>query len=280
MSDDKIIDDSSSLTGETSIGEQIKYWRGRSQISQMNLALESDTSSRHLSFVETGRAHPSRKLLLSLIHTMEVPLRSRNTMLISAGYSPIYEETGLSEPEMEQVRSMLNVMVQQNGLFPSMLIDRHWNILEANLAFDLMCRTFVEDETLLEEEPLNLVRCFLNPRCLGNSVVNYREMVETMVNRVRRFINVLGIDQQRSALMEEVLSYQPTQSDQIAEDEPHLVMPLRLRKGNKELSLFTMVATMGAPLNITLQEIQLEFGLPMDAASETFLRQMVKRGHP
>jgi transcriptional regulator with XRE-family HTH domain len=278
MSDDKEATILTGQLGKSSIGEQIRYWRGRSRISQMDLALECDTSSRHLSFVETGRAHPSRKLLLALIQRMEVPLRSRNTMLITAGYAPIYEETGLSEPEMDQVRTMLNMMVQQNGLFPSMLIDRHWNILESNLAFDLMCQTFAEDQQLLLEEPLNLVRCFLNPRCLGNAVVNYREMYEVMMNRARRFINVLGIDKEGSELMEEVLTYQPAQSGQIAEDDPRLVMPLRLKKGDQELSLFTMVATMGAPLNITLQEIQLEFGLPVDAASENFLRAMVRRG--
>jgi transcriptional regulator with XRE-family HTH domain len=262
---------------ESTIGEQIKYWRNRARISQLDLALECDSSTRHLSFVETGRAHPSRKLLLTLIQYMEVPLRSRNAMLISAGYAPVYEETGLSAPEMDQVRSMLNIMVQQNGLFPSMLIDRHWNILESNLAFDLMCESFVEDPDLMREQPLNLIRCFLNPRCLGNSVVNYDEMYRTMVNRVRRFINVMGSDPESSALLEEVLSFRPQQSKRIAEDIPNLVMPLKLKKGDKELSLFTMVATMGAPLNITLQEIQLEFGLPVDQASQDFLREMIER---
>ncbi len=263
--------------GELGIGDQIKFWRHRSHISQMDLALECDTSSRHLSFVETGRAQPSRKLLLSLIQTIGVPLRSQNTMLIKAGYAPIYEETGLSEPEMRQVRSMLNIMVQQNELFPSMLIDRHWNILESNLAFEVMCETFVDEAELLREEPFNLVRCFLNPRCLGKAVVNYREMYETMVNRARRFINVVGADEESRRLLEEVMNYQPVEGEDIAHDVPQLVMPLRLKKGKQELNLFTMVATMGAPLNITLQEIQLELGLPMDADSEMFLREMVER---
>jgi transcriptional regulator with XRE-family HTH domain len=279
MDKDKTDAQTSGEAAETSIGEQIRYWRNRVRISQMDLALDCDTSSRHLSFVETGRAHPSRALLLALIQYLEVPLRARNAMLISAGYAPIYEETGLSAPEMEQVRSMLNVMVQQNRLFPSMLIDRHWNILESNLAFDLMCETFSEDPALLQDQPLNLLRCFLNPTCLGNSVVNYEEMFDIMVNRAKRLISVRGNDPESTALLQEVLSYQPRQSRRLTDDLPQLVMPLKLRKGDLELNLFTMVATMGAPLNITLQEIHLEFGLPVDQASESLLREMIDKGH-
>jgi len=257
------------------IGEQVRRWRNRAHISQMELALECDTSSRHLSFVETGRAHPSRKLLLSLMEYMHVPLRSRNAMLITAGYAPLYEETGLSDPEMAQVQSMLSTMIQQTAHFPSMLIDRHFNILESNLAFDEMCRSFAHDPALLEQEPLNLMRCFLNPDCLGNSVANYAEMYQTMVNRLRRFLNVMGENESSAELLKELLSYQPSTIRSMDEDLPHLVMPLRLRRDGQELNLFTMVTTIGAPLNITLQEVQLEFGLPMDAASETFLKEMV-----
>ena len=275
MIDDNKDGQSPGRLGESSIGDQIKYWRNRAHISQLDLSMECDTSSRHLSFIETGRAHPSRKLLLQLINHLEVPLRSRNALLISAGYAPVYEETGLSAPEMEQVRSMLNIMVRHHGFFPSMLIDRHWNILESNLAFDRMCRTFVEDASLLDAPPLNLMRCFLNPQCLGSAVANYGEMHRAMLNRLRRSINVTSGDLENAALLKEILAYQTPESQKLVDDIPQLVMPLRLKKGDRELSLFTMVATIGAPLNITLQEIQLEFGLPMDQASENFLKDIV-----
>ncbi len=263
-------------SSESTIGEQIKYWRNRGRISQMDLALDCDSSSRHLSFVETGRAHPSRKLMLALTRAMQVPLRARNTMLVSAGYAQLYEETGLSEPEMDQVRSMLQMLVRQNDPFPSMLIDRHWDILEANRSFYLMCETFVHNPELLKAEPLNLVRCFLNPECLGNSVVNYAEMFDTMVNRAKRLVNVMGNDPDSQQLLEEVASYNLRKGLEVTDALPELVMPLRLKKGDKEVSLFTMVATMGAPLDVTLQELQLELGLPMDEASDAFLRNLVK----
>ena len=261
---------------ESTIGEQIKYWRNRSRISQMDLALDCDTSSRHLSFVETGRAHPSRKLLLFLIQIMQVPLRARNSMLMSAGYAPLYEETGLSEPEMDQVRSMLHTLVRQNDPYPSMLIDRHWNILESNIGFKLMCNTFVNNPERLAAKPLNLVRCFLDPECLGNSVVNYAEMFDTMVNRAKRLMNIMGGDPDSRQLLEDVSGYHLRKGLEVASDLPQLVMPLRLKKGNKEVSLFTMVASMGAPLNVTLQELQLEIGLPMDEVSNVFLHDLVK----
>ena len=261
---------------QKSIGEQLKLWRTRSHISQLELALECNSSSRHLSFLETGKAHPTRELLLDLTRVLHVPLRSRNTLLISAGYAPLFEETGLSDQEMKEIRNMLSIMVHKYNPYPSTLIDRHWNIIESNTTFQRMCSAFVHDASLLGKKPLNLLRIFLDPDCVGRSIQNFNDTYSTMLNRARRFVNIMGSDAENKNLLNEVLQYRPKNPKALDEDIPQLVMPLHLKKNELELSLFTMVATMGGPLNITLQEMQMEFALPTDENSNRVLLELVK----
>jgi len=226
--------------------------------------------------METGRTIPTRQLLLRLTEVLQVPLRARNTMLLTAGYAPLFEETGLSEPEMDQIRSTMRYLLRRSEPFPSILIDRHFNIFDYNRGFTCLCKTFVHDESLLQREPRNLLRLFLNPACCGNSVVNFDEMYTTMFNRLRRTVSVLGSDDAGVALMREIEAYRPSEFATVPEDLPRLIMPLHLRKGDAEVRLFTMVASMGGALNITLQELQLEFTLPVDKASDEFLHDMVR----
>ena len=136
----------------------LKYWRKRAGINQLELALECDTSSRHLSCVETERAHPSRHLLLRLCATLNIPLRVRNSILISAGYAPFYSETGLSDPEMEEARTLLQTILRANEPYPTMLLDRNMDIVLYNQSLEKMFKFFLLDKALLQEEPTNLLR--------------------------------------------------------------------------------------------------------------------------
>jgi transcriptional regulator with XRE-family HTH domain len=274
MASSEKITDSTEPGLQTSPGEQLKYWRGTRQLSQLDLAVDADTSARHLSFIETGRAHPSRELLLKLMASLDVPLRSRNTILINAGYAPSYEKTGLNRSEMEQIAVMLGSMVNILEPYPAMLIDRNWDIIECNKAFIRMCEIFIDDASLLDRRPMNLLRIFLDQQGVGHSVTNLPDVYATMLNRARRMINVTGSSEENRRLLKDLMDKRPDGTVNIDENLPHLVMPLRLKKGDLELNLLTMVATMGAPLNITLQEIQLEFGLPMDDASKEFLKAL------
>jgi len=197
-------------------------------------------------------------------------------MLLAAGYAPLFDETGLSAPEMDQIRNLMRELLRRIDPFPGLLIDRHFDIYDSNRGFRCLCKTFVHDESLLQREPPNLLRLFLDPACCGNSVVNFEEMYTTMFNRLRRNVRVLGADDASIALMEEIERHRPAEFGGIPEDLPRLIMPLHLRKDDAEVRLFTMVASMGGACNITLQELQVEFTMPVDEASDQFLHDMVR----
>ena len=139
-----------------------------------------------------------------------------------------------------------------------------------------MCIAFVHDPRLLDKKPLNLLRIFLDPDCVGRSIQNFNDTYSTMLNRARRFVNIMGSDAENKNLLNEVLQYRPKNPKALDEDIPQLVMPLHLKKNELELSLFTMVATMGGPLNITLQEMQMEFALPTDENSNRVLLELIE----
>lgn len=258
-----------------SYGELLKYWRKQRGVNQGDLALECDTSSRHLSCVETERAQPSRHLLLRLCATLEVPLRARNSILISAGYAPLYRETGLSDPEMEQARTLLENILRTNEPNPTMLLDRNMDVIMRNQGMERFFEYFMEDSSLLDEEPPNLLRLVLHPRGMGPSIVNYDYVHLTMVERARRSLLTGAPDQRLRDVLHEVMQF--SREDKTVEDDrlAHLVMPLEARKGDKHLTIATTSATLGSNLNVTLQELFIETAYPTDEASERVLKSIV-----
>lgn len=260
-----------------SLGELLKYWRTVRRISQMELAMECDSSAKHLSFVETGRANPSRELLLQICDVLEIPLRSRNTILITTGYAPIYEETGLSEPEMKEVRDLLERILGFNEPYPAMLIDRGMNIVMANKSFHNMCRWLEVDEELLRPENFNLMRICFHPKGLRKSIANLPLVFRTMRERFRRLLIAGDPENKLGDLLDEVDSYAPPAKEAGADSLPKLLMPIQFRKGGQELKLVTSVATLGAPLNMTLQELQLEIGYPLENEDHQLLLAMAEQ---
>jgi transcriptional regulator with XRE-family HTH domain len=269
----------------TSSGDLLKYWRQVRNVSQMDLALECDTSSRHLSCVETGRAHPSRQLLLRLCNALKIPLRVRNTILISSGYAHIYQDTGLSEPEMQEARLILNKILRLNDPYPAMLIDRCWNIIMCNSSFEVLCQAFIKDATLLQVENLNLLRLIFHPDAMASYIENLPYVYETMMERARRSLIVGDPNNQLADILDEMLQYRPKPQDgmsamavndnQIIDARqpevsimPQLIMPLHFRKDSLGIKFFTTVTTLGSPLNIALQELQIESAYPLDDDSE------------
>lgn len=264
-------------THKPSLGELLKYWRTVRNISQMELAMECDSSAKHLSFVETGRATPTRDLLLRMCEVLEIPLRTRNTILITTGYAPLYEETGLSEPEMTEVRELLERILAFNEPYPAMLIDRCMDISMANKSFLDMCRWLEVDESLLKPENLNLMRLCFHPQGFRNYIVDLRLVFCTMRERFRRQLIAGDPENKLGNLLAEVDSYEPQELDTEAESLPKLLMPIHFRKGEQELSLVTTVATLGAPLNMTLQELQLEIGYPLETQDQNFLNILAEQ---
>lgn len=265
---------------KSSTGELLRYWRRVRRYSQMDLSLECDTSSRHLSCVETGRAYPSRQLLLRICNVLEIPLRARNTILIAGGYAPYYQETGLSDPEMKEARIVLERILTLHEPYPAMLVDRCWDIVLCNTALKRLVETFANNYTALENRQWNLMKLLFHPDGWAPHVVNLPSVYATMMERGRRNLVAGDANHELTALLEEITELRPReheiwQSDQQDADvQPKLIMPLHYRKGEREVKLFTTVATLGAPLNITLQELTIECGYPMDDAGEAFFRSL------
>lgn len=258
-----------------SLGELLRYWRMQKGLSQLQLAELAETSGRHVSFIETGRGHPSRTLLLRLAQELEIPLRSRNALLEAAGYAPQYGETGLTDPEMGQVRRVLDFMLKSTLPYPTMIIDRYWNITLANAAFLDFVQLFTRRPALFAGAATNLMRICLHPDGLRPHIVNRAEFEPYMVGRVRRSMSRFPGDPALAALYEEITGFEGAASpgqDSGMTSVPQFMMPLHLKKDAYEIRLFTTIATLGAPQDITLQELFIETGFPVDDATERHFR--------
>lgn len=256
-----------------SYADLLKYWRKLSGVSQIDLALECDTSARHLSCVETEHAHPSRHLLLRLCAALDIPLRARNSILISAGYVPLYDQTGLSEPEMAEARQLLMKILQSNEPNPTMLLDHNMDIVMCNAGLKALFRFFLRKPDMLhEEEKPNLIRLIAHPDGLAPHVVNFDQVFRVMMERGRRSLLTRAPDQRLRDVLREINQYAP-------EDKPpeenlvgQLVMPLKLERDGRTLNLATTSATLGSNLNVTLQELFIETAYPMDEVSTETLQ--------
>ncbi len=265
---------------KSSTGELLRYWRRVRRYSQMELSLECDTSSRHLSCVETGRAFSSRQLLLRICNVLEIPLRARNTILMAGGYTPYYQDTGLSDLEMRDARIVLEKILTLHEPYPAMLIDRCWNIVLCNTGFKNLVRTFSDNYPAFENTQWNLMRLLFHPDAWSSSVVNLSSVYATMMERGRRSLVAGDNNDKLTELLDDITELRPTEHERwLSEEEDEnnqakLIMPLHFRKGDQEANMITTVATLGAPLNITLQELQIECGYPADDASEVFFQSL------
>ena len=256
------------------IGERIKYWRNQRQISQLDLSLECDTSARHISFLETGKAHPSRELLIRLAEVLNIPFSARNNLLIAADYAPQYDSTGLDNEEMSLVRKVMEDMVKQDANKPSVIIDRRWNVIHCNNVFLQLCRYFIDDEVLLEPEKFNLLRLLLHPKGLSGSCNNATQLFQAFMSRARRDMTVIDNDSELENLMLELNEYKPKGLDDDYMTPPQLLVPLTFKRGKDELKLISLTATLGEPINMTLREFQLEFFIPANETSEQLLNKL------
>lgn len=258
-------------------GGLLKYWRKQRGVNQSELALDCDTSSRHLSCVETERAQPSRHLLLRLCAALEVPLRARNSILISAGYAPLYRETGLSDPEMAQARQLLETILRSNAPYPTMLLDGNMDIVMRNPYFDHLYHLFADDPGMLEGEKPNLLLLLFREGGFRRSIVNLDYVYQNMVERARRSLLTGAPDNRLREVLREVNTLAPEDMPGSERLLAQIIMPLHLRKGPLELELSTTSATLGSNLNITLQELFIETAYPLGEASEQAYNEIVRK---
>jgi transcriptional regulator with XRE-family HTH domain len=254
----------------TPVGTLLRGWREHRRLSQLQLASQADVSTRHLSFVETGRATPSREMVLHLAEEMDVPLRERNRLLLAAGYAPVYRERGLDEAALAPVREAVRQVLTAHEPYPALVVDRHWHLVDANATASLFTALVAAD---LLAPPLNVLRASLHPDGLAPHIVNLGEWRAHLLGRLRRQAVFTG-DEELRELYEELRGYPCDQPEPLVEvpGPGDVVVPLRLRYGDAELSFFSTVATFGTPLDVTVAELMIEGFFPADAPTAAALR--------
>ena len=263
-----------SLSAPASTGTLLRDWRQRRRLSQLDLALEAAISTRHLSFVETGRARPSRELLLHLAQLLDLPLRERNVLLVSAGFAPMYAERGLDAPELAAARSAIELVLRGHEPYPALALDRHWNLVLANRAAQ---RLFAQVAPALLVPPVNMMRLSLHPDGLGGALLNLDEVRTRMLYRLRRQVANTG-DAVLTELLRELsaLPGAPSASAPVSDPYAGVVLPVRLRTPAGDVALFSTLAVFGTPVDVTLSELALESFFPADEASAQVLRRLAE----
>ena len=168
---------------QTSVGELVRSWREQRRLSQLGLATEAEISQKHLSFIESGRATPSRDMVLHLAEHLDVPLRERNTLLVAAGYAPVFRDRPLADPSLVRARETIDRLLKGHEPYPALAVDRHWTIVASNAALAPMLAG-VDPALLLP--PVNALRVSLHPRGLAPSIVNIEEWRGHLLERLRR----------------------------------------------------------------------------------------------
>jgi transcriptional regulator with XRE-family HTH domain len=254
---------------QKNVGEHIREWRTRRRMSQMDLALEAEISTRHLSFLETGRAQPSREMVLHLADQLEVPLRERNVILVAAGFAPVFPERSLDSPELASARRAVDVILKAHEPYPALVVDLRWNLVAANAA--AMPLLDGVDPELLSPQ-VNVIRASLHPKGLAPRIANLGEWHAHALERLRRQAE-LTADPGLIALIEEIRSYpKPPAPDRRPEDFGNVAIPFQLMMGDTLLSMIGTTTVFGTPVDITLSELTLETFFPADAQTAEILR--------
>jgi transcriptional regulator with XRE-family HTH domain len=254
------------------VGALLREWRERRRLSQLDLSCDAGISTRHLSFLETGRAQPSREMLLHLAEELKVPLRARNALLLAAGFAPAYAERSLDDPALQGVRRTIERVLEAHEPFPALVVDRGWRMLAANRA---IAPLLVGVAPELLEPPVNVLRVSLHPNGLGPRIANFGEWRGHILERLRSQVEATA-DPELKALMDELAGYPPPakSAPYAVEDYGGVAVPMQLRtEAFGLLSFFSTTTVFGTPLDITLSELALETFLPADAATAEALRK-------
>ncbi len=260
------------MAREHGFATRLREWRQRRGWSQLELAGRAEISQRHLSFLELARAAPSRDMVIRLATSLDVPLRQHNALLIAAGFAPVWQETGLDAPELAEVRHALDYMLAQQEPFPAVAVDRHWNLLKANAGAVRLVEFLVGP--LAPDAKVNLADALVGPDILRPFLVNWTDVVRYFIRSVEADATADG-RAETAELLDRLLAYEgvrPLLKTPAIESASGPVLPMHFRKGDVSLKLFTTIATLGTPQDITLQELRIESFFPKDAATEKVLR--------
>jgi transcriptional regulator with XRE-family HTH domain len=260
------------------VGELLRQWRERRRLSQLDLALQAEISTRHLSFLETGRSRPSRDMVLRLAEQLEVPLRERNHLLLAGGYAPAFGQTALDAPQMASVRAALRQVLAGHEPYPAVVVDRAWNLVDANGAVNLLVG---QAEPELLAPPVNVLRVSLHPDGMASRIVNLGEWRAHLFGRLRRQI-ALTADPGLAELYQELRAYPCDQPEPDVEvpGPGDVVVPLRFRLDGRELSFLSIMASFGTPLDVTVSGLAIESFFPADPGTASALRDLMAGGAP
>lgn len=275
--------DGSVKTTSGSFGARLRWWRERRGLSQLDLASAAETTQRHVSFLESGRATPSREMILRLAAVLGLPLRQQNAVFLAAGYAPPWRESDLSAPELAQVSSALDFMLAQQEPYPAFVVDRRWNLLRANTGA-LRLTEFLTGPAPAApaSEPANLAVALVSPHGLRPFIVNWEEVALYFLRGVQDDAVADGTPE-TAALLKRLLAVPgaPALSQASPPDEvPGPVLPIHFRRGETSLRMFTTLATLGTPRDVTLQEIRIECFFPLDDPTARTFQVWAAAGRP
>lgn len=255
------------------IGDLLREWRQRRRLSQLDLACAADISTRHLSFLETGRSTPSRDMLLHLAEQLEVPLRERNALLLAAGFAPVYRQRKLDDPALAAARRAIELVLKGHEPYPALAVDRHWTLVAGNAAVSPL---LAGAAPALLRPPVNVLRLSLHPEGLAPRIVNLAEWRAHILARLHHQVE-LTADATLEALLDELRGYRIAASGaRGAGDDGRyggVVVPLQLAAPGGTLSFFSTTTVFGTPVDVTLSELAIESFFPADAATADALRR-------
>jgi transcriptional regulator with XRE-family HTH domain len=255
------------------VGRLLRDWRERRRLTQLDLACDAEISTRHLSFVETGRAKPSREMLLHLTELLDVPLRERNALLVAAGFAPVFRERALDDPAMAQARAALEIVLGAHEPYPAVVVDRHWNLRMANRAAQRLLGAVLRQPPV---PPVNVLRLSLEPDGLAPHIVNLGEWRTHLLARLRAQVAVSG-DAGLRALHEELAALPPLPGERRSPPStpfPDVVLRFELDAPAGRLALFSTITVFGTPVDVTLSELALEAFYPADERTAALLRAL------
>ena len=267
----------SAVNNNQAFGPLLRYWRTQRNFSQLDLALASNVSQRHISFLESGRAQPSRDMVLKLASVLDIPLRQQNQMLTTVGFSPLYSEFDLDAAEMAPIRRALAFTLQQQEPFPALVIDRYWNQITTNQGAATLMRWLLGDQLAPEEVGANLMKLMLHPEGIKPQVSNWDAIAPLLIQRVYRESRAGNSDDPSQQLLQDIMAYPNVQElwqSPTSEDWQLPLLTITFDKEGQQLSFFSTLTTLGTPQDITLQELRLECFFPANDQTEVLFRTM------
>jgi transcriptional regulator with XRE-family HTH domain len=266
------------LAKKTELGDLLRQWRTSRGRSQLNLSLDTGISQRQISFIESGRSTPSRPTLMGIAQALEVPLRERNSLLLAAGYAPLYSEAAWNAEEMKRIIKALERIMTQHEPYPAIVMDRYWNVLLTNDAALRFFNCFIDMSA--RKAPRNMVHLMFDPQGMRPFTANWESLAKTLIHRIHREAVGHVVDQRTKDLVTDLLNYPGVELDLQSPETPGALpmIPMTFIKGGATMNYFSLVTTVGTPQTVAAQELRMECMYPADDATETLHAKLLSEG--